>query len=79
MTKLKQNYDIYEQLEVLYKKVNASNASISDLESNPLLTSISEFIIKAKNELELTSRTAKLWFQYQNIINVKKSLLLQIE
>ena len=66
---------IIDNLEILHNNLLLSMQNISDLSSDPLLSSIYPQMKDTKSKLTEKSRTASLWLQYEMIIEVIRKLI----
>ena len=67
--------NLNDQIEVIYNDIIACKSELSDLSDDSLLAFIALKMGEAKSNHAEKSRTASLWFQYQDIIAVIRQLI----
>ena len=67
--------EVIKSLEGLYSDIVSSKINISDFENDSFMKSIDLQMSKTRIKINHKSRTATLWSEYQNIIQVTRKLI----
>ena len=71
-----QNFDeVTQNIESFYNDLVSSNIQLSDLESNSFIKSIDYQMKETRLEINKESRTPRLWSEYQNVIDIIRTLI----
>ena len=71
-----QNFDeVTQNIKSLYNDLVSCNIQLSDLESNSFIKSIDYQMKETRLEINKESRTPRLWSEYQNVIDIIRTLI----
>ena len=64
------------EAEIIYTSLIKREMAMENIEKSEKLNKIKETIKRTKAELRARSRTSQLWLNYQNMLQVAKSLIM---
>ena len=65
-----------QQANDTYDLLLSGSISPNEIQSNPVLTAFNERIMQLRGSFKASSRTAKLWLEYQSVVFIVRSLIV---